>query len=84
LMNTLKAETAMNSTKALREFAETIYANLLPIVKWDKERDVQGIMDMVTALISEHYVEREKYDTAIEAIKILNETIKQFTKENER
>lgn len=55
-------------------------------MNWEFEYCENGCINLsdLTALISEGYVEREKYDNAIEAIKILNETIKQFTKENEQ
>jgi len=49
----------MNSTEALREFAE----KWMPMVRYkDKER----FIEVLTAVISEHYVERAKYDEAVD------------------
>ncbi len=60
-MNTLKAETAMNSTEALREFAEDMFPLLREETAFNiVRRDLQGqCIEKLTALISEHYYPKE-------------------------
>ena len=49
----------MNSTYALREFAEIVWDTMNPVLKRDKTTEVNGIISTLTALISEHYYPKE-------------------------
>lgn len=53
----------MKSEQLKREFAETIYSSLNPILQADKEEDIKGITDMVNALIEAVIAERMPTET---------------------
>ena len=65
----------MNSTDALREFAEIIYDTMNPVIRGDKETEVDYIMLDLTALISDGYVEKVKYDEAVQQRDELKEAL---------
>lgn len=47
------------SAAAIREFAETIYHTMNPVLRGDKKMEVDYIISDLTALISEHYYPKE-------------------------
>ena len=51
----------MTPSDKLREIAKRIYGLMNPAFISDREKDLNGITNMLTALISEGYVTKEKY-----------------------
>ena len=74
-MDTLKAERTMNSTEALRERITLI---LMKYSGWFVSTAEKNISADLTAVISENYVERAKYDEAVRQRDELREALKQL------
>ena len=81
-MNTLKAERAMTTSDKLREFAEKwgwfVKAISLDNHRFELNKDPEKCLSDLTALISEHYVEKAKYDEAVRQRDELRERCKQL------
>ena len=61
----------MTPSDKLREIAKRIYGLMNPAFISDREKDLNGITNMLTALISEGYVSKEKAGYPLEFIEWL-------------